>query len=68
MRYLARKHGLYPQTEQERTIAEQTESFLLDVSVLLLFGLSMFLSFYISSVRSFNLTFERPQTASKRFL
>ena len=32
MRYLARKHGLYPKTEQERAIAEQTESFLLDVS------------------------------------
>ena len=33
MRYLARKHGLYPKTEQELVIAEQTESFVWDVSV-----------------------------------
>ena len=32
MRYLARKHGLYPQTKQELIVAEQTESFVEDVS------------------------------------
>ena len=36
MRYLARKHGLYPKIEEERVIAEQTESFLLDVSFILI--------------------------------
>lgn len=32
VKYLARKHGLYPQTEEELIVADQTESFLWDVS------------------------------------
>ena len=33
MRYIARKHGLYPKTEEELIVADQTESFIWDVSV-----------------------------------
>ena len=32
MRYLARKHGLYPKSEEQLIVAEQTESFVFDVS------------------------------------
>ena len=31
IRYLARKHGLYPKTEEELIVAEQTESFMFDI-------------------------------------
>ena len=34
MHYIARKHGLYPKTEEELIVAEQTESFIFDVSIL----------------------------------
>jgi len=33
MRYIARKHGLYPKTEEELVISDQTESFISDIYV-----------------------------------